>query len=77
MYLILPAAPGPGDYSASNRNVHQKLEERFLGSRERPVLEADKLTPSVSRLSRQCRSLYVSQPARHSLPVAGVDLLLY
>jgi hypothetical protein len=37
IYLILPAALSPGDYSASNRNEHQKM---FLGSRARPVRRA-------------------------------------
>jgi hypothetical protein len=39
IYLILPAALGPGVYSATNRNENQKI---FVGSRARPVLMADK-----------------------------------
>jgi hypothetical protein len=44
IYLILPAAIGPVVYSASNRNAHQKQKTMFLGSRARPVREADNLT---------------------------------
>jgi hypothetical protein len=39
--LILPAAPGPRLYSASNGNRNLKI---FLGSRARPVCGADNLT---------------------------------
>jgi hypothetical protein len=42
-YLILPAALGPGVYSASNRNEQQK-QKNVSGSRERPVCRADNLT---------------------------------
>jgi hypothetical protein len=31
VYLILPAAPGPGIYSASNRNEYQKQNNNFFG----------------------------------------------
>jgi hypothetical protein len=43
VYLILPAALGPGIYSASNRNEYQKHKIRFLGSKVRPVRKADNL----------------------------------
>jgi hypothetical protein len=43
-YLILSTAPDLGDYSASNRNEYQKHKKMFLGSRARPVREADNLT---------------------------------
>jgi hypothetical protein len=46
IYLIFPAALGPGVHSASNRNEHQKHKNKiiiiiimFLGRRARPVLE--------------------------------------
>jgi hypothetical protein len=45
IYLILPAALGPGVYSASNRNEYQKHKIiMFLGSKVRPVHRADNLT---------------------------------
>jgi hypothetical protein len=31
VYLILPAALGPGVYSASNRNEYQKQEKHVYG----------------------------------------------
>jgi hypothetical protein len=31
IYLVLPAALGPGIYSASNRNEHQKQEKNVSG----------------------------------------------
>jgi hypothetical protein len=31
IYLILPAALGPRDYSASNRNEYQKLKKYVSG----------------------------------------------
>jgi hypothetical protein len=39
-YLILPAAIGPGIYSASSRNEYKK-KILFLGSRARPASEVD------------------------------------
>jgi hypothetical protein len=44
VYLILPAALGPGVYSVSNSKEYQKQEKMFLGSRERPVPKTDNLT---------------------------------
>jgi hypothetical protein len=42
IYLILPAALGPGVYSASNINQYQKQKKKvFLGSRALPVRKAD------------------------------------
>jgi hypothetical protein len=52
--LILPAALGPGVYSASDRNEYQKQERVFLGSKVRPVRKIDNLTaicePTVYRM---------------------------
>jgi hypothetical protein len=39
-YLILPAAPGPGVYSACNRNTKQKAENEVVWIRH-----ADRVTP--------------------------------
>jgi hypothetical protein len=44
MYLILPAALGPGIYSASNGNEYQKQKKSFWGGKARPVRKADNLT---------------------------------
>jgi hypothetical protein len=41
----LPAALGPGVYSASNRNEYQELIKIiFLGGKARPARKADNLT---------------------------------
>jgi hypothetical protein len=46
IYLILPAALGPGVYSAFNRNEYQKHKNiiMFLRSKVRRVRRADNLT---------------------------------
>jgi hypothetical protein len=44
IYLILPAALGPGVYSAFNKNEYQKQKKKFLVSRVQPVHKADNLT---------------------------------
>jgi hypothetical protein len=44
IHLILPAALGPGVYSACSRNEYQNRRMLFLGSRARPVRRADDLT---------------------------------
>jgi hypothetical protein len=44
IYLILPAALGPGVYSASNRNEYQKQKKMFVESSARPVRRTDNLT---------------------------------
>jgi hypothetical protein len=41
IHVILPAALGPEVYSASNRNVYQKI---FLGHEAHPESEADHIT---------------------------------
>jgi hypothetical protein len=49
----------------------------FLGSKVRWVLRADNLTASMSRLSRHCGILNISQPYRPSRPVTGIAFLFY
>jgi hypothetical protein len=41
IYLIHPAALGPGVHSASNENEYQKM---FVESRARPAFKGDTLT---------------------------------
>jgi hypothetical protein len=44
IYLILPAALGPGLYSASNRNEYQKQTNNVSGCKTRPARTADNPT---------------------------------
>jgi hypothetical protein len=75
IYLILPAALGPGVYSVSIRNEYQKQKIIFLGvERGRRVVLAT-LPPPVSRLSRHCEILNILQLYRSSRPVKGIALV--
>jgi hypothetical protein len=72
IYLILPAALDPGVYSASNRNDYQKSSCRVRRGRRVGITTSP---ISVSRLSRQCGILSISQPYRPARPVTGTALL--
>jgi hypothetical protein len=78
IYLILPAALGPGAYSASNRNEYHKMKNTcFWGVKCGRCIGLTTLPPSVSRLSRQCGILNISQPYRPARPVTGIALLFF
>jgi hypothetical protein len=59
LYLILTAATSPGVYYASNRIEYHKI---FLGSKARPLRNADNSRSSLSRFSRQCGSSLSHNP---------------
>jgi hypothetical protein len=57
----------------STQPLTEMSTRNLLGGEGRPAREADNLT-AVSRLSRKCGSLDVSQPYGPSRPVIGIAL---
>jgi hypothetical protein len=78
-YLIIPAALGPGVYSASNRNEYRKHQDKYCFWLVKCgwCLGLTTLPPSMSRLSRQCGILNTSQSCRPLQPVMGIALLYF
>jgi hypothetical protein len=76
IHIVLLATLGAGVYSASNRNEYQKQKNNvFWGVEFSRCIRLATLPPSVSRLSKQCGILNISQPRRPSRPVSGIALL--
>jgi hypothetical protein len=49
IYLILPAALGPGVYSLSNRNEYQKQKNNVTGEQSAAVAKTENLTAICER----------------------------
>jgi hypothetical protein len=73
---ILLAALGPRIYSASYRNEYQKQNNNISGLERGRCVGLTNLPPSVNRLSRQCRTLNISNRYRPSRPDVRIALLL-
>jgi hypothetical protein len=72
---MLSATLGPDVHSTSNINGIRSVKIMFLRNRARPMSRADSLPSYVSRLSRQCGILNISQPYRPPRSVTGIALL--
>jgi hypothetical protein len=78
-FCNLPNPSGRIDvHSYSKRNEYQKQKNNFFGGVERArCVRLTKLPPCVSRFSRQCEVLNISQTYRPPRPVAGIALLFF
>jgi hypothetical protein len=75
IYLILPAALGPGVYSASNRNEYEKHKKiiMFLGSKVRRVRMADNFTTICEPIVWTS----LDKPYRPPRPVTGIGVFTF
>jgi hypothetical protein len=73
IYLILPAALGPGDYSASNRNEYQKQKKKKSFYR----VEHGRHIRLTTSPPPQCQILKISLPYRPLQPVMGIVLVYF
>jgi hypothetical protein len=70
IYLILPAAVGPGVHLASNRNKYQKQKKKFLGNKVRVW--------TVGSLYRAEYLMTVSRElSKHELDLLGVQEVIW
>jgi hypothetical protein len=67
----------PEVYSVSNRNDYQRQIYKFLGVERGRCVKVTTASSSMSRFSRECEILNISQPYRIARPVTGTALLFY